>query len=77
MNRFGRLGISIRSFSQHSSSREQLQKKIEALAASAPLTHQSFAGRKRFYKFVGVKTIDHDKVSFEVNRILPHLTHLF
>ncbi len=43
--------------------REKLLRKIDVLTGSAPLTHQSFAGRKRFYKHVGVKQIDDNKVN--------------
>lgn len=60
--------IRVRAFSNAAAAtREKLQRKIDSLITSAPLTHQSFAGRKRFYKHVGVKQIDHDKFGIELD----------
>jgi hypothetical protein len=58
-----RLLISTRRFSASAEAAREKLKKLETLApGQAPLTHQSFAGRKRFYKQVGVKRIDENKV---------------
>lgn len=58
------LALAVRRFSLSSeATREKLKQKIDMLTGQAPLTHQTFAGRKRFYKKVGVKQIDNHKAS--------------
>ncbi|RYG67901.1 hypothetical protein EON64_06445 [archaeon] len=52
--------------------REKVQSKLASLdhldpKGKVPLTHQGFAGRKRFYKHVGVKKIAENKFGIELD----------